>query len=102
MFRFMQYGQISNLSDNLLFYRHLNNSLSHKNPKATFKLTLKSRLNALKLGFRPSLTAIVLNLMQLIVIGLIPNSLIYDIWYRIRGIKKPTGITVGSFAQSQL
>jgi hypothetical protein len=32
MFRFMQYGQISNLSDNLLFYRHLNNSLSHKNP----------------------------------------------------------------------
>ena len=102
MFRFMQYGQISNLSDNLLFYRHLNNSLSHKNPKATFKLTLKSRLNALKLGFRPSFTAIVLNLMQLIVVGLIPNSFIYEIWYRIRGIKKPNGLTVGSFAQSQL
>jgi hypothetical protein len=30
--------------------------------------------------------------MQLIVIGLIPNSLIYDIWYRIRGIKNPTGL----------
>ena len=102
MFRFMQYGQISNLADNLLFYRHLNNSLSHKNPKATFKLTLKSRFNALKLGFRPSFTAIILNLMQLIVVGLIPNYLIYEIWYRIRGIKKPTGITVGSFAQSQL
>jgi len=102
MFRFMQYGQISNLADNLLFYRHLNNSLSHKNPKATFKLTLKSRFNAIKLGFRPSFIAIILNLMQLIVVGLIPNSLIYDIWYRIRGIKKPTGITVGSFAQSQL
>ena len=102
MFRFMQYGQISNLADNLLFYRHLNNSLSHKNPKATFKLTLKSRFNALKLGFRPSFTAIILNLMQLIVVGLIPNYLIYEIWYRIRGIKKSTGVTVGSFAQSQL
>ncbi len=102
MFKFMQYGQISNLKDNLLFYRHLNNSLSHKNPKSTFKLTIKSRFNALKLGFRPSFKAIILNLMQIIVIGLIPNHFIYEIWYRIRGIKKPTGITVGSFAQSQL
>jgi len=102
MFRFMKYGQISNLTDNLLFYRHLDDSLSHKNPKATFKLTLKSRFNALKLGFKPSLKAIILNLMQIVVILLIPNYLINEIWYRIRGIKKPTGITVGSFAQSQL
>ena len=102
MFRFMKYGQISNLTDNLLFYRHLDTSLSHKNPKNTFKLTLKSRFNALKLGFKPSLKAIILNLMQIVVILLIPNYLINEIWYRIRGIKKPTGITVGSFAQSQL
>lgn len=102
MFRFMKYGQITNLTDNILFYRHLDTSLSHKNPKATFKLTIKSRFNALKLGFRPSFKAITLNLMQLIVVGLIPNYLINEIWYRIRGIKKPTGITVGSFAQSQI
>jgi glycosyltransferase involved in cell wall biosynthesis len=102
MFRFMQYGHIANVADNLLFYRHLDTSLSHKNPKATFKLTVKSRLNAIQLGFRPSFTAIVLNLMQLIVVGLIPNYLINEIWYRIRGIKKSTGVTVGSFAQSQL
>jgi len=102
MFRFMQYGQISNLTDNLLFYRHLDNSLSHKNPKDTFKLTLKSRFQALKLGFKPSIKAIILNLMQITVITVIPNYLINEIWYRIRGIKKPTGLTVGSFAQSQL
>lgn len=102
MFRFMLYGQITNLEDNLLFYRHLNNSLSHKNPKTTFKLTIKSRLSAIKLGFRPSFKAIILNLMQIIIIGLIPNNLINEIWYHIRGIKKPTGLTVGSFAQSQL
>lgn len=102
MFRFMLYGQITNLEDNLLFYRHLNNSLSHKNPKTTFKLTIKSRLSAIKLGFRPSFKAVILNLMQIIIIGLIPNNLINEIWYHIRGIKKPTGLTVGSFAQSQL
>jgi glycosyltransferase involved in cell wall biosynthesis len=102
MFRFILYGQIANLEDNLLFYRHLDNSLSHKNPKATFKLTLKSRFNALKLGFKPSIKAIILNLMQMTVIALIPNNLIYDIWYRIRGIKKPNGLTVGTFAKAQV
>ena len=61
-----------------------------------------SRFNAIKLGFKPSLKAIIINLMQIIAVNLIPNYLINEIWYRIRGIKKPTGITVGSFAQSQL
>ena len=102
MFRFMKHGQISNLTDNILFYRHLDNSLSHKNPKNTFKLTLKSRFQALKLGFKPSVKAITLNLMQIVAITLIPSYLINEIWSHIRGIKKPTGLTVGSFAQSQL
>lgn len=102
MFRFMLYGQITNLSENLLFYRHLNGSLSHKNPKATFKLTLKSRIAGLKLGFQPTLKAIILNLIQIAIISFIPNHFIYDIWYRIRGIKKPTGLTVGSFAKAQV
>ncbi len=102
MFRFMLHGQIANLEDNLLFYRHLNGSLSHKNPKATFKLTIKSRFAALNLGFRPSLKAIALNLMQITVVSLIPNHLINEIWYRIRGIKKPNGLTVGTFAQAQV
>lgn len=102
MFRFMLYGQITNLEDNLLFYRHLNGSLSHKNPKATFKLTIKSRFNALKLGFRPNLKAIVINLMQIGVVSLIPNYLINEIWCHIRGIKKPTGLTVGTFTKAQV
>lgn len=102
MFRFMIYGQIANLKSNLLFYRHLNTSLSHKNPKATFKLTFKSRYHALNLGFKPSFKAIVLNLMQLIIIASIPNNLIYDIWYFIRGVKKSTNATVGTFAETQV
>ena len=102
MFRFMLYGQIANLEDNLLFYRHLNGSLSHKNPKSTFNLTIKSRLTALKFGFRPSLKAIILNLMQIVVIALIPNHLINEIWSHLRGIKKPNGLTVGTFAKAQV
>jgi len=102
MFRFMIYGQIANLEDNLLFYRHLNNSLSHKNPKTTFKLTLKSRFAALSLGFKPSLKAIILNLMQIIVIASIPNNLINETWSRLRGINKPNGLTVGTFAKTQV
>lgn len=102
MFRFMLYGQIANLENNLLFYRHLNGSLSHKNPKNTFKLTLKSRFSALNLGFKPSIKAVILNIMQMAVVALIPNYLINEIWYRIRGIKKPTGLTVGTFAKAQV
>jgi hypothetical protein len=99
----MLYGQIRNLPDNLLFYRHLDSSLSHKNPKTTFNLTLKSRLAALNLGFTPTLKAIILNLCQILVISLIPGSLINEIWYRIRGIKSVnTGITVSTFAEDKV
>ena len=102
MFKLMKYGKISNLKENLLFYRHLDSSLSHKNPKDTFKLTLKSRFNALKLGFKPSFLAVLINLIQIIAVALIPSQLINNLWNIIRGIKKPTGLTVASFAQSQL
>lgn len=86
MFKLMLYGQIANLSDNLLFYRNLDTSLSHKNPKETFKLTLNSRFHALDLGFRPSAKAIILNICQIIVISLLPGKVINEIWSKIRGI----------------
>lgn len=86
MFRLMLYGQIANLPDNLLFYRHLDTSLSHRNPKETFKLTLNSRFHALGLGFKPSIKAILLNICQIIVISLLPAKLINEIWSKIRGI----------------
>jgi len=90
MFRFMLYGQINNLPDYLLFYRHLDSSLSHKNPKNTFYLTIKSRLTAIKLGFRPTFFAVILNICQIIVISLMPNYLINQIWSLLRGINKST------------
>jgi len=103
IFRFMNYGQITNTQDNLLFYRHLNNSLSHVNPKSTFRLTLKSRFKAIQDGYQPSFKAIILNICQIIAISTIPTSLINEIWSLIRGIKKVTpGLTVGTFTQTEV
>ncbi len=103
MFKLMLYGQIANLPDNLLFYRHLDSSLSHKDPKGTFRLTLKSRYDGLNLGFAPSFKAIILNICQIIAISLVPGNLINEIWYRVRGIKSSdSSITVTTFAESQV
>jgi glycosyltransferase involved in cell wall biosynthesis len=103
MFRLMMYGQIANLNDDLLFYRHLVGSLSHKNPKSTFKLTLQSRFDALGLGFKPTFKALILNFCQIIAITLIPGNLINEIWYRVRGVKQSeTGLTVGTFIEAKV
>ncbi len=88
IFRLTRFGNIANISDTLLFYRHLNTSLSHLNPKKTFALTLNSRLEALRLGFKPSLKAIGINVVQIFIIALLPNSIINQLWYYIRGVKQ--------------
>lgn len=103
IFRLMKCGQIANTKDNLLFYRHLNTSLSHINPKSTFILTLKSRFKAIQDGHQPSFKAIILNICQIIAVATIPNYLINEIWSLIRGIKKITpGLTVGTFVQTEV
>ena len=87
-FNLFKYGDFANLPDNLYFYRKISTSLSHQNPKKTFWITLKSRFNAVKNGFKPSLLAIIINLVQIGVILVIPNQIIMSLWYLIRGINK--------------
>lgn len=101
-FNLLKYGKFANLFDNLYFYRQVSTSLSYQNPKKTFWITLKSRLNAINNGFYPSFMALIFNLFQIIIISILPNRLIMSLWYYIRGIKKPTGLTVGSFAKAQV
>ncbi|MFH1561035.1 MAG: glycosyltransferase family 2 protein [Patescibacteria group bacterium] len=86
-FRFLKYGQLANLNDWLIFYRRLDGSLSHKNPKRTFWLTFKSRVEAIKTGFRPTVPAVALNFAQIIVVLLLPNKAISYLWYFLRGIR---------------
>jgi len=102
-FQLSQYGLLANLSDNLYFYRQINSSLSHQNPKKTFYLTLQSRFIAIKNGFKPSLKAIFINLAQIVVISFLPSSLIYNLWYFIRGINQNQSESqIGTFVGSQV
>ena len=102
-FRLSQYGFFANLKDNLYFYRQLNNSLSRQNPKKTFYLTLQSRLIAIKNGYKPSFKAIIINLAEIIAISLLPSSLIYNLWYFIRGItNNQSKSRIGTFVSSQV
>ena len=88
LFKLMKYGKITNLKDWLLFYRYLPDSLSHKNPKKTFWLTLKSRIGAAKSGFTPTPKALALNLSQIIIIALLPSKTINNLWHFLRGISR--------------
>jgi len=102
-FRLSEYGLFANLKDNLYFYRQVDNSLSRINPKKTFYLTLQSRLTAIKTGFQPSPKAILINLAQIVVITLLPSSLIYSLWYFVRGISKNQSASqIGTFVRSQV
>jgi glycosyltransferase involved in cell wall biosynthesis len=94
-FHFMSFGDIANLNDEVLLYRHLSNSLSHRNPKETFKLTLQSRFKALKNGFKPSFWAVIINLIQILIISIFPSQIILSLWYFIRGVKKISSDFVG-------
>lgn len=103
MFRFLNYGNLNNLSDYSLYYRQLSTSLSHINPKNTFYLTLKSRLLALENGYRPTLNAFILNIVQLAVIFLLPTSIINNLWNLIRGINQnESQHQIGTFVGSQV
>ncbi|MFA6361313.1 MAG: glycosyltransferase family 2 protein [Candidatus Shapirobacteria bacterium] len=97
-FNLLKFGRFANLSDNLYFYRQISTSLSHQNPKKTFWVTLKSRLNAVKKGFKPSFFAVIINLIQIMVILTLPNQIITSLWYFIRGIKNLNSDSVGTLS----
>lgn len=104
-FRLIKLGNFANLKDNLYFYRQLPKSLSHRDPKRTFYLTLQSRLIALRDGYQPSLFAVAMNLAQLVAITLLPSKSIYSLWYLVRGINHLWGkifIDVAPLSQKTL
>ncbi|PIU73116.1 glycosyl transferase family 2 [Candidatus Shapirobacteria bacterium CG06_land_8_20_14_3_00_40_12] len=103
MFRFLKYGQLANLPNYILFYRQLPGSLSRRNPKNTFFLTLQSRLVAVKKGFQPSFKAVVLNIAQILIISVLPNPAINSLWNIIRGISaNDSQYQLGSLASAKV
>lgn len=94
IFKLSRYGQLANLDQYILYYRIRPNSLSHINPKSTFFLTLQSRLAAIRQNIYPTPLSALACLFQIIIISLLPNQLIYKVWYAVRSIK--------NFNQSEL
>lgn len=90
-FKLMQFGQFLNTKEVLFKYRIRKNSNSMKNPKKTFYLTLKSRIKAvLEWGYKPTITAIIINVIQFILISILPNNIIISLYEKMRfsNIKK--------------
>lgn len=84
-FKLMQYGQFLNTKETLFKYRIRKNSNSMKNPKKTFYLTIKSRIKAvLDWGYKPTIAAVVINVIQFILISLLTDSFIVTLYEKMR------------------
>ena len=84
-FKLLQYGDFLNTKEVLFKYRIRKNSNSLKNPKKTFYLTLKARIKAvIDWGYKPTIKGIMLNLLQLILISLLPNNVILTLYEKMR------------------
>lgn len=95
-FRLFKYGNFANLRSVLLRYRQYPTSTSLRDPKLTFFNTFRTRKLAVKFyGYKPSLKAKILNLVQFAVVSVLPTALIYPVFSIIRGlstIKKILGL----------
>lgn len=84
-FEASQYGELANLSDITLYYRQSKNSLSFRNPKATFNATVNIRIKAIKkYNYHPTFKALLVHYLQIMIIMCIPNKLIYPLFKFIR------------------
>lgn len=88
LFRLSQCGELANLDETVLKYRIHGDSLSLKNPKATFAHTVTVRTLARKeYGYTPSIAAWVVHGLQISVMMLLPNALVYPLFRMLR-VKK--------------
>lgn len=88
-FRLFKYGNFSNLRVSTLKYRQYGSSTSLRNPKLTFYNTYRTRKLAINFyGYKPTTKAKILNLVQYVVVSVLPEFLIYPTFAVIRGFGK--------------
>lgn len=81
IFEIAQYGKLANLNEPLLLYRQRENSLSLKNPKATFKATVQVRMKALKrYKYKPNAKSWLIHSAQNFTVALLPSKAVYPIF----------------------
>jgi len=89
-FRLGKYGSYHNLSCFVLQYRQYIGSATFKNPIKTFAATKKIRHLAItKYGYLPSLKSKFIHSLQVSLIALLPDFLIYPTYVLVRGIRSP-------------
>ncbi len=99
LFKLFQHGEVHNLPDTLHQYRIHGKNVSLKNPKQTFFLTFKTRIQAIsKYRYRPTLPGMVVTLAQLITVALLPTKYIYPVYSTLRGLKNQGKLTLNRFA----
>jgi glycosyltransferase involved in cell wall biosynthesis len=90
LFKLFTFGEVRNLNEYLLKYRIHKGNTSLKNPKKTFFLTLKTRVQAIsKYGYKPTFGGVVATVAQTILVIMMPNGWIYPIYSMLRGMGKP-------------
>lgn len=87
LFKLLQYGEVENMPEFLLFYRIHSHNTTKINPKRDFWQILKTRLKGVyHYGHLPSIRAVVFTFAQLLTVGLLPQKLIYPIYLKLRGL----------------
>ena len=85
LFFLSQYGKLANLADVVLKYRIHTDSLSLRNPKMTFRDTMEVRKRAVKVfGYKPDMTGRVMDMVQRMIIMILPSVIIYPLFHIIR------------------
>ena len=79
-FKLLKFGQLQNLPDTLYSYRQSFSSNGFKNIKKAFILITKIRLEAIKNGYQPARLMLLSNLPQALIVFLLPEILVFDLF----------------------
>ena len=79
-FKLLKFGQLQNLSDTLYSYRQIFGSNGFKNIKKAFILITRIRLQAIKNGYQPAWLMLLSNLIQALVVFLLPEKFVFRLF----------------------
>ena len=101
-FRLGKYGHYHNLSSFVLQYRQYLGSSTFKNPLKTFNVTRQVRKLAItQYGYLPSFRSRLIHTLQVMIITLLPDFLIYPAYVLIRGIRSPLQLLADYLAEKK-
>jgi glycosyltransferase involved in cell wall biosynthesis len=103
LFRLLQHGQLANLPNKLLSYRMHAKNISSRHPKKDFWAIARARWNAVFIhGYRPNLRGLLTTLAQASLVITLPESLLYQLYTKLRGWSAPVPLPVEALAGTKL